>query len=114
MRGGTSAISQLSYKEMKAFAILTICFFGAANALNGKFDTSGGSSCKWNDRSYDGDIRSIFLDCNCIDKSGKPVEYTCEYYGNPSQCELFDKRGGSERFFHHIADHMKGKQSWLV
>ena len=93
-----------------AHLILTFGILSAVNAANGKFDTSGGSSCKWNDISYDDDVHSLFLDCKCAGSSGKYIEYTCEYYGKLSDCEMFGKRGGAERFYHHIADHMKGSE----
>ena len=97
---------------MNSFALLMLsfAFLVTANAINGKFNTHGGSSCEWNDRSYDGDVNSIFFDCTCAGKSGKRLEYTCEYYGKPSECEMFDKRGGAERFYHQIADNLKGMQ----
>lgn len=96
---------------MKYSAILVLSFaFVAVNAINRKFDTSGGSTCTWSDRSYNGGEKSIFFECTCVGQSGKALDYSCEYYGNPSHCELFDKPGGTERFWHHVSDNMKSKK----
>ena len=84
------------------------CGLNTVAAINGQFDTSGGSSCKWSERKYDEDVRSIFLECICVGDAGKEMSYSCEYFGNPFECGLFLKRGGAERFYHQISEHMKG------
>lgn len=98
---------------MKTFIVVLFClasiFLTAADAVKGNFETKGGSNCHYHDRSYDDGIKSIFFDCSCVGATGKPLEYSCEYYGNPSkECELFDKPGGTERFYHYIAEKIRG------
>ncbi len=96
---------------MKIVALLTIfaTLLFAVNAaeIKGHFQTKEGSTCKWIERSYDDDVRAMFLDCTCYGSTER-VDYTCEYYGNPFNCELFGKPGAGERFYHHVAEYLKG------
>ena len=114
LRGVTSSEGGVTCKIMffEKMNVLVVVFvlgftFVSAN-YKGHFQTQEGSSCEWEEQKYDNNYRSLLLNCFCTDYNDKRHHYSCEYFGNPFSCELFDKRGGTERFYHQMVEHIRG------
>lgn len=76
--------------------------------FEGKLTTDQGSNCEWKEVNYSPTSVAFLLECSCKSATdGKFFEYSCEYEGNPHECEYFDKAGGAPRFFHQIANYFK-------
>ena len=108
----TAVGTRLHWPRMRVILSLALlaCFCCLALAqMKGDFTTKGGSRCKWEETHYQGPDTSILLHCTCKNKDRERMEYSCEYFGDPSRCSKLKVQGGAERFYHGMAYFLSSK-----
>lgn len=92
-----------------AVVLLALILCVSADHLDGKFRTKDGSTCNWDEKVYEGQQRALAIECDCLDMNGSYIHYSCEYYGNPFTCAIFNKKGAPERFYRQLVEHIQSK-----
>ena len=82
--------------------------------VQGKLTSAGGHMCSWREKSRKGDKRDLRLDCECNDKEGNKIKYTCYYVSYYKEC--CQNQAESDEHYHshepayygQAADQLKG------
>jgi hypothetical protein len=112
-------MSKLLISLAVSVALLLLLVQYVDAGVKGTLKAAGGHECKWREKSRGKDKRDLRLDCECEDKEGNNVEYTCYYVSYYEQCCQNEAKSNAHYHDHAVAyysqaaDKIKG-MSWLL
>lgn len=74
---------------------------------NGQFKTKDGSTCYWYELRKSPHNVTFGMACQCRTEAGRGQGYTCHYFGDPDDCEVYRESG--QTFYGDITEHIVGE-----